>query len=1206
MLSTGHVQCWGYNGSGGLGNGTTTNWDTPAREVEGISNATQITAGSEHTCALLSSGHIDCWGYGYWGQLGDGSTEDFEDTPVEVQGINNATEVAAGGDHTCGRLSTGHIDCWGYNESGQLGNGTTTNSDTPVEVKGITTAIQVAAGSTYTCAVLSTSHMDCWGSNSEGELGNGTTTRSDTPVEVKGITNATQVAAYGPACAVLSTHHIDCWGGNYAGQLGNGTTTGSDTPVEVQGVSSASLVAAGGAEACGLLTSGHIDCWGQNTYGELGSDTNTNSDRPVEVHAITNATQLSAGCAVLATSQIQCWGPNIYGQLGDGTTADSETPVEVNGTANAAQVESGGWQSCEVLSTGHAQCWGSNGHGQLGDGSTAFTDTPVEVVGLTTAAQVVGGLEFTCAVLSAGKVECWGNNEIGQLGNGSTDTNAHDTPGEVKGITNATQAAAGADDACAVLSTAHIDCWGDGYLGNGAPGISDTPVEVNNITNASQVAASRTHSCVVLSTGHIDCWGANNDGQLGNGTTTSSNTPVEVQSISNATRVSVGRYHTCAVLATHHVECWGHNEYGQLGTGTMTSSDTPVEVQGIMSATEVSSGEEQSCAVLSGGGVRCWGAGLLGNGTTNSSDTPVEVPGISSALQVSVGESSYLSLTHTCLTLSTGHAYCWGFGFYGQLGAGTAWSTVPTEVLGFPPEPPVAVTGSTSGVTQSSATLKADVNAEGGNVTSCEFEYGPTESYGLVLPCSSLPGYGTNPVEVTGALSGLKPNTTYHYRIVAGDAGLTSNGGDKTFTTLPNTPTVVTGAASSVTQTSATLEASVNPNGGNVTSCEMEYGTSLPSGTSVPCSPSPGSGTNAVGVSGEVGSLTANTSYQYRVVATSAGGTSTGSTQSFTTIPNPPTASISSPTSGNAYAVGQSVPTSFSCAEGAGGPGIESCLDSNGGSGTSGTLDTSTLGPHTYTVTATSKDGQKGIAEISYKVAASPTAEIKSPAGGGTYAVGQVVSTGFSCTEGAEGPGIESCTDSHGGSGTSGTLDTATVGPHTYAVTATSEDGQTAEADISYAVVKAQCTTNGGTVTLSPGLTNTAAPQTLKIKGALTGCTGESFTGATYTATLKASGMAGCPVLKTAGELASGAAKFKWTPKTKPGTSTGTLEMRLTETPSVAFAGALTAGPFSPLALSGKTSMTFTGGSTCGLPVGTKPAKAVKKGMFTGTTVVFE
>ncbi len=173
------------------------------------------------------------------------------------------------------------------------------------------------------------------------------------------------------------------------------------------------------------------------------------------------------------------------------------------------------------------------------------------------------------------------------------------------------------------------------------------------------------------------------------------------------------------------------------------------------------------------------------------------------------------------------------------------------------------------------------------------------------------------------------------------------------------------------------------------------------------------------------------------------------------TVAAAPTAMISSPVSGGTYAVAQSVPTSFSCTEGAEGSGIESCTDSHGGSGTSGTLDTSTVGAHTYTVTATSQDGQTGTASITYTVAAAPTASIESPASGGTYAQGAVVPTSFSCAEGAEGPGIESCTDSHGGSGTSGTLDTSTVGPHTYTVTATSKDGQAGTAEITYTVAAA-------------------------------------------------------------------------------------------------------------------------------------------------------
>jgi YVTN family beta-propeller protein len=228
-----------------------------------------------------------------------------------------------------------------------------------------------------------------------------------------------------------------------------------------------------------------------------------------------------------------------------------------------------------------------------------------------------------------------------------------------------------------------------------------------------------------------------------------------------------------------------------------------------------------------------------------------------------------------------------------------------------------------------------------------------------------------------------------------------------------------------------------------------------------------------------------------------------------------------------------------------------------------------------------------------------PKAVIESPSSGGTYAQGALVTTRFSCMESEEGSGLESCTDSNGGSGTSGMLETSTLGPHTYTVTAKSKDGQTGTASISYTVLAPEsCTGNTGTVTLSPGLTDTAKIQTMKIKGTLTGCTGTPFTGATYTATLKTAGPVSCSVLTGASEAATGAAKYKWTPKAKA--STGTLSMPLTEAPDIAFSGEVTSGSYAPLTLSGTATESFTGGATCGEKVGNKATKAVKKGTFSG------
>jgi alpha-tubulin suppressor-like RCC1 family protein len=346
-----------------------------------------FSAGAKDTCALVSSGGVDCWGENYFDEMGNESSEKKITTPVSVPGVTTAIEVAAGGSHVCALLSGGSIECWGDNQGGELGVGYTSKSSTPVRVSGITNAIAVTAGDADSCALLSGGTIDCWGENSFGELGNGTTQSSSTPVRVSGITNAIAVTAgYASTCATLSSGKVDCWGYGEFGELGDGKTENSSIPVEVKGITKAvAVTAVGNFQACARLSTSTIDCWGYNEDGELGDGKTENSSIPVAVSGITTGAEVTAGafhtCARLTAKTLDCWGENYFGELGNGTTTNSSIPVAVSGITTATGVIAGESHSCTRLIGGGIDCWGDNIDGQLGNGTTTNSTTPVAVTG---------------------------------------------------------------------------------------------------------------------------------------------------------------------------------------------------------------------------------------------------------------------------------------------------------------------------------------------------------------------------------------------------------------------------------------------------------------------------------------------------------------------------------------------------------------------------------------------------------------------------------------------------------------------------------------------------------------------------------------------------------------------------------------------------------------------------------------------------------
>ena len=292
LTTTGQAYCWGWNQYGQLGNNSTTSSRIPvAVQMPAGVSFQSITADYFHTCALTTTGQAYCWGANSYGQLGNNSTTNSL-TPVAVQmpaGVARFQSITTNSFHTCALTTTGQAYCWGANSYGQLGNNSTTNSLTPVAVQmpaGVARFQSITTNSFHTCALTATGQDYCWGWNQYGQLGNNSTTDSSIPVAVQmpaGVARFQSIAAGNyHTCAITNEGKAYCWGWNIYGRLGNNSTTDSSIPVAVQmpaGVSFQSITA-GDEHTCALTTTGQAYCWGQGGSGQLGNNSTTNSSTP--------------------------------------------------------------------------------------------------------------------------------------------------------------------------------------------------------------------------------------------------------------------------------------------------------------------------------------------------------------------------------------------------------------------------------------------------------------------------------------------------------------------------------------------------------------------------------------------------------------------------------------------------------------------------------------------------------------------------------------------------------------------------------------------------------------------------------------------------------------------------------------------------------------------------------------------------------------
>ena len=772
LCSDGTVVAWGNNNYGQLGNTTTTTSSLPvlvdATGVLAGKTVVSVSAGSSHSIAVCSDGTVAAWGYNGSGRLGNNSTTNSS-VPVMVDATGvlagkTVVAVSAGGSHSIALCSNGTVASWGGNNYGQLGNNSTTNSSTPVAVvvNGVLagkTVVALSAGNDHNIALCADGTVATWGFGTAGQLGTGNSADYKTPVLVGmsgvpfGKTTSIKAGAFG--CMVVSAQPLGTrlsglslsegklWPDfssettSYSVGVSAGTSTVSVFPTaedaSVVSVNGNVVPPAGSSDGIPILD-------GPTTIAVTVSRGGVTTTYTISVVTTTmvHVDFASAGDIPISDDSIVRPGSSVDVSLGFAPpVGTSLTLVKKSGFGfipgrfdNLAQgqlveLSFGGniyrfvanyyggtgndlvlmWQRQGMYS------WGPNGVGQLGDSTALSRRTPVAVTrtgvlfGKTPVA-VAGGLLVGFGLCADGTLASWGNGQSGELGLGTmiSSTSPMDVTGQGALAGKTVVAVSSANTTVAALcSDGKLATWGSnnrGNLGNGGTLNAFTPVAVSTTGALSGktvafISVGGTHCLALCSDGTLVAWGRNSEGQLGINSTADRDVPVVVPmagALSGKTVVAVttGYSHSLALCSDGTVATWGYNSYGQLGNASNTTSLLPVAVTttGALAGKTVvalSHGAEFNCLVLcSDGSMAAWGRGnygQLGNGSSPEySNVPVAVTttGVLSGKSVVAVTSGGW---HNIVVCSDGTVATWGYNGSGSLGKiGIFESNVPVAV----------------------------------------------------------------------------------------------------------------------------------------------------------------------------------------------------------------------------------------------------------------------------------------------------------------------------------------------------------------------------------------------------------------------------------------------------------------------------------------------------------------------------------------------
>ena len=336
--------------------------------------------------------------------------------------------VSAGGSHTLGIRTGGTLWAWGRNNTGQLGTAgvPASLSSIPIQVGSDSNWQTISAGNAHNVAIKTDGTLWTWGRNLSGQLGDGSTTNSNIPIQIGTATNWRFVSAGDEyIIAIKLDGTLWAWGDNTYGQLGDNTTINKTTPTQIGTDTNWSLVSAGTNHTLSTKTNGTLWAWGRNNTGQLGDNTTINKVIPTQIGTDTNWQNIMASIlhsvATKTDGSLWTWGDNTNGQLGDGTVIGKIVPINIPSVTNCNSIAKGHQHTMAKRSDGTLWSWGGNASGQLGDASNTQKNSPVGVSGFATDWLMINSkLTHSVALKNDGSLYTWGTNLYGQLGDGST------------------------------------------------------------------------------------------------------------------------------------------------------------------------------------------------------------------------------------------------------------------------------------------------------------------------------------------------------------------------------------------------------------------------------------------------------------------------------------------------------------------------------------------------------------------------------------------------------------------------------------------------------------------------------------------------------------------------------------------------------------------------------------------------------------------